>query len=74
MLEWHVRTGGRLAEGLTPQSLSQYMVAVVDGVVLHYLLSGDSGAAERSLKQVETHVWQLMGLSPRTAKEMDQSK
>lgn len=63
LIEWHVRTGGTLADDLTPQTLSTFVVAMVDGVVLHYLLSGDRETAERGLNQVKNHVWQLMKLN-----------
>ncbi len=62
MIEWHVRTGGKLVDGLTPQTLAEFVVAMVDGVVLHYLLSGNQEVAERGLGQVKNHVWFLMKL------------
>ncbi|MBC8143062.1 MAG: TetR/AcrR family transcriptional regulator [Armatimonadetes bacterium] len=63
IIEWHVRTGGSLANGFTPQTLAAFVVAMVDGVVLHYLLSGDGVVAERGLNQVKSHVWFLMKLN-----------
>lgn len=62
MIEWHVRTGGRLHAEFSPQTLAEYVVAMVDGIVLHFLVSGNDVVAKRCLKQVQSQVWQLMDL------------
>ena len=71
LIEWHTRTGGTLAPGLSANELVEYIVAVVDGVQLHHTLFGDDRAAERSLNRVQAHVWQLLELPPLERAETD---
>ncbi len=66
ILEAHLAEGGTLSSGLTAQTLADYLVTVVDGVVLHHTLSGDDAVAERNLNMVQSQVLQLMG-TPRDA-------
>jgi len=56
----HVDSGGALADGLTAETLGDYVVATVDGIVLHHTLFGDDAAAERNLNLVRRHVLELM--------------
>ncbi|MBC7805555.1 MAG: TetR/AcrR family transcriptional regulator [Akkermansiaceae bacterium] len=73
IIEKHLAEGGRLASGLTAQTLADYMVTVVDGVILHHTLSGDDAAAERNLDMVRNQVLQLMGMPSEAAIGMDSS-
>ena len=71
IIEWHLRTGGKLEDDWTVQSLAEYVIAMVDGVVLHYLVSGNGVVAERCLNEVQNHVWQLMRMTPRTVPDKE---
>ncbi len=70
----HLAEGGTLAPGLTVPELAGYMVAVVDGVLLHHTLFGDDEAATRNLNRVRSHVSQLMGMPRTTIAGTDQLK
>ncbi|MBC8135572.1 MAG: TetR/AcrR family transcriptional regulator [Fibrella sp.] len=71
IIERHLDEGGSLAPGLTARTLADYLITVVDGVVLHHTLSGDDAAAERNLNMVQSQVLQLMGMSPEAASRTD---
>lgn len=67
IIEGHIATGGSLGADLTPQTLANYVVTVIDGVVFHHTLSGDDEAAQRNLEIVQDQVFQLMGISRQAA-------
>ena len=71
IIEAHVAGGGKLAAGLTAETLADYLVTMIDGVVLHHRLSGDDAAAERNLDMVRVQVFQLMGLPHEAADGTD---
>lgn len=73
IIEKHLAEGGRLASGLTAQTLADYLITVVDGVILHHTLSGDDAAAERNLDMIRSQVLQLMGMSLEAAIGTDSS-
>jgi AcrR family transcriptional regulator len=58
----HVDSGGILQRELTSESLADYIVATVDGIVLHHTLFGDDAAAERNFNLVKRHVLELMNI------------
>lgn len=64
ILERHRAAGGALTPGLTVPSLARHIVAVVDGVVLQYAITGDEEAARLSLDLILNHALCLMGMTP----------
>lgn len=63
IIEHHVAVGGTLDADLTPETLANYIVSAIDGIVLHHTLSGDEAAAKRNLSLVRRQVFELMGIS-----------
>lgn len=62
IIEKHVSEGGVLPPNLTAQTMADYTITLVDGVILHHRLSGDDAAAERNLNMVRTQLFQLIGV------------
>lgn len=60
--ERHMAAGGTLAEGVTPQVLSQFVVATVDGILLHHLIVGDDAITKRTLDLALRHALALMNV------------
>jgi AcrR family transcriptional regulator len=71
IVERHLDEGGSLTSGLTAAELADYLITVVDGVVLHHTLSGDDAAAERNLNMVRSQVLQLMGVPQEAGSRTD---
>lgn len=59
----HVQAGGGFALGVTPETLTHYVVAAVDGVILQHTITNDDDAAHSSLRLIEQHVLLLLNTS-----------
>lgn len=71
IIEKHLAEGGSLASGLTAHTLADYLVTIMDGVVLHHTLSSDDAVAERNLGMVQSQILQLMGIPQEATSRTD---
>lgn len=67
IVEWHVRDGGAIRDGLASDELAHYVVCMVDGILLHHTLDGDDRAARRNLSSMGRQIFEMLGLPPAQA-------
>ncbi len=63
ILESHLADGGTLRGGLSPVTLAHFLVGASDGIILQYLVTGDTDQAQESLSYLYGHALATMGLA-----------
>jgi AcrR family transcriptional regulator len=56
----HLASGGTLTEDVTPHQLAYYVVAAVDGVILHHTIFADDAIAKWSIERILQHALTMM--------------